>query len=281
MAIDVGRLGIWLGSNGRTDEEMVQTAGELDRLGYGAVWLGSANGDLRIVREMLAASERIVVVTGIVSIWTIPPAELAANYERVAAAHPDRFLLGIGSSHGALVGERYKRPYSALVDYLDGLDAAGVPVDHRIVAALGPKTLRLAGDRSLGAHPYLVTPDYTAAARQALGRAPLLATEQKVVLDTDRNRAREIARARVADPYLMLPNYIQNLRRAGFDEDDVAGRGSDRLIDALVPAGDETAIAKGIQAHFDAGADHVCMQVLTGDGALPIEQWRNLAGLVA
>lgn len=279
MTIDVGRLGIWLGSNGRTDEEMVHTARELDRLGYGAVWLGTANGDLRIVEQMLAASERIVVVTGIVSIWTISPAELAANYERVAAAYPDRFLLGIGSSHGALVGDRYKRPYSALVEYLDGLDQAGVPKERRVVAALGPKTLRLAGERSLGAHPYLVTPEYTAEAREILGAGPLLATEQKVVLDTDPDRARDIARGRVADPYLKLPNYIQNLRRAGFAEDDVAGRGSDRLIDALVPAGDEAAIAKGIQAHFDAGADHVCMQVLTGRAELPIPQWQALAGL--
>lgn len=281
MTIDVGRLGIWLGSNGRTDEEMVRTARELDQLGYGAVWLGSANGDLRIVREMLAASERIVVVTGIVSIWTIPPAELAANYGRVAVEYPDRFLVGIGSSHGALVGERYKRPYSALVDYLDGLDAAGVPIDRRIVAALGPKTLVLAGERSLGAHPYLVTPEYTAEAREILGSGPLLATEQKVVLDTDKERAREVARGRVADPYLKLPNYVQNLRRAGYGDDDVAGRGSDRLIDALVPMGDETAIAKGIQAHFDAGADHVCMQVVSGAPELPIAQWRALAGLAA
>jgi probable F420-dependent oxidoreductase len=260
---------------------MVHTARELDQLEYGAVWLGSANGDLRIVAKMLAATERIVVATGIVSIWTIPPAELAANYAEVAAAHPDRFLLGIGSSHGPLVGDRYKRPYSALVDYVDGLDEAGVPKDRRIVAALGPKTLRLAGERSLGAHPYLVTPEYTAEAREILGHGPLLATEQKVVLDTDVERARDIARARVADPYLKLPNYIQNLRRAGYSADDVAGRGSDRLIDALVPTGDETAIAQRIQAHLEAGADHVCMQVLSGDGGLPIEQWRALAGSVA
>jgi probable F420-dependent oxidoreductase len=281
MAIDVGRVGIWLRSYERTDEELVTTARELDQLGYGAVWLGGASGDLRIVADMLAASERIVVVTGIVSIWTIPPADLAVNYERVATAYPDRFLLGIGSSHGVLVGERYKRPYSALVDYLDGLDAAGVPVDRRIVAALGPKALTLAGERSLGAHPYLVTPEYTAEAREILGSGPLLANEQKVVLDPDKGRAREIARAAVADPYLTLPNYVRNLRRAGYTEEDLAGRGSDRLIDALVPTGDETAIAQGIQAHLEAGADHVCMQVLSGDGELPVAQWRALAGLVA
>lgn len=281
MAIDVGRVGIWLRSYERTDEELVTTARELDQLGYGAVWLGGASGDLRIVADMLAASERIVVVTGIVSIWTIPPADLAVNYERVATAYPDRFLLGIGSSHGVLVGERYKRPYSALVDYIDGLDAAGVPVDRRIVAALGPKALTLAGERSLGAHPYLVTPEYTAEAREILGSGPLLANEQKVVLDPDTGRAREIARAAVADPYLTLPNYVRNLRRAGYTEEDLAGRGSDRLIDALVPTGDETAIAQGIQAHLEAGADHVCMQVLSGDGELPVAQWRALAGLVA
>lgn len=281
MAIDVGRLGIWLRSYERSDDELVQSAGELDQLGYGAVWLGAADGDLRVVQKMLAASERIVVVTGIVSIWTIPPAELAANYERVAAAYPDRFLLGVGSSHGVLVGDRYKRPYSALVEYLDGLDEAGVPIDRRIVAALGPKALTLAGQRSLGAHPYLVTPEYTAEAREILGSGPLLANEQKVVLDTDAGRAREIARAAVADPYLKLPNYIQNLRRAGYTDDDLADRGSDRLIDALVPTGDETAIAQGIRAHLDAGADHVCMQVLSGDGSLPIAQWRALAGLLA
>jgi probable F420-dependent oxidoreductase len=277
MTVDVGRIGVWLRSSAATTGELVDVARELERLGYGAVWLGGANGDLRSAQAMLAATERITVATGIVSMWTIPAAQLAANHGRVTAAHPGRFLLGIGTSHGALVGDRYRRPYSALVSYLDELDAAGVPVAERVLAALGHKVLRLAGERSLGAHPYLVTPDYIAGAREVLGAGPLLATEQKVALAPDAAQARELGRPAVATPYLRLPNYLNNLRRSGFTDEDFADGGSDRLIDALVAGPDPAAVSARVQAHFDAGADHVCLQVVTADGSLPTAEWAELA----
>jgi len=277
MAIDVGRIGIWLRSYNRSEAELVRAARELDRLGYGAVWLGGANGSLRPAEAMLAATERIVVATGIVSVWSIPAAELAANRARVTAAYGGRFLLGLGASHEPMVGAAYRRPYSALVSYLDELDAAGVPKEERALAALGPKALRLAAERTLGAHPYLVTPDYTAEARTIIGAGPLLAVEQKVVLDTDVQRGRGIARKMVADPYLRLPNYTNNLRRGGFTDADLGDDGSDRLIDALVATGDTAVAADRVQAHLAAGADHVCVQAVTGDDELPVAQWEALA----
>jgi probable F420-dependent oxidoreductase len=278
MTIDVGRIGIWLRAYQRSEAELVTAAKELERLGYSAIWLGGAAGDLQAAEAMLAATDRIVVATGIVSIWNISAAELAANHARVSAAHPGRFLLGIGASHRAAVGERYQRPYGALVSYLDELDAAGVPENERALAALGPKVLRLSAERSLGAHPYLVTPDYIRTARETLGTGPLLATEQKVVLDQDPARARQTGRAAVANPYLRLPNYLNNLRRSGFDDADFADDGSDRLIDALVAGPDVESATARVRAHLDAGADHVCLQVVTADGALPLGEWETLAG---
>ncbi|HEX3812882.1 MAG TPA: LLM class F420-dependent oxidoreductase [Mycobacteriales bacterium] len=276
MTVDVGRIGVWLRSSAASGSELVGTARELERLGYGAIWLGGANGDLRSAQAMLDATQRITVATGIVSMWTIPAQELAINHARVTAAHPGRFLLGIGASHEALVGERYRRPYSALVSYLDELDAAGVPKSERVLAALGPKVLALAAERSRGAHPYLVTPDYTAGARQVLGSGPLMATEQKVALAGDVEQSRKLGRPAVA-PYLKMPNYLNNLRRDGFTDADFAHGGSDRLIDALVAGPDPAAVSARVQAHLDAGADHVCLQVVTADGSLPTAEWAKLA----
>ncbi len=280
MSVGIGRTGIWLRSRGHDEADLASAARELEQMGYGAVWLGGAEGDLRAAKAMLRATERIVVATGIVSIWTIPPAELAANHARLSDEHPNRFLLGIGASHEASVGARYHRPFSAMVDYLDALDAAQppVPTRERVLAALGPKMLSLSAERSLGAHPYLVTPEYTAQARATLGAGPLMATEQKVVLEADPRRARELAHAAVANPYLQAPNYLNNLRRGGFDDSDLAGTGSERLIDALVAFG-EAGTGERIKAHLNAGADHVCVQVVTGDSSLPIEQWAEVADI--
>ena len=198
---------------------------------------------------------------------------MAASYHRVTARYPDRFLLGLGVGHPEATGE-YRHPYETLVSYLDELDHLEVPAQARVLAALGPRVLVLSARRAAGAHPYLVTPEYTRQARQLLGAGPLLAPEQKVVLETDPERARAIGRPRVQNPYLSLSNYVSNLRRLGWTDADLAGGGSDALIDALVLHGDAEAIGRGITAHLDAGADHVAIQVLNPD---PLPALRALA----
>ncbi|MCP2166192.1 LLM class F420-dependent oxidoreductase [Goodfellowiella coeruleoviolacea] len=267
MAVDVGRVGVWATGphwGGSAGQEAVA---ELEELGYGAFWLGgSPSGDLRQVAELLAATKAMPVATGIVNVWQDAADVVAASYNRVVANHPNRFLLGIGAGHPQATAE-YTRPYDKLVNYLDTLDAADppVPADHRVLAALGPKVLHLASQRTAGAHPYLVNPEHTHRARTVLGPEPLLAPEQKVVLETDPDRARAIARAGVA-MYLALTNYTNNFRRLGYTDEDFADGGSDRLIDGLVAWGDEAAVLARISEHHQAGADHVAIQVLTEDG---------------
>jgi len=218
---------------------------------------------------MLAATDHLVVATGILNIWAWDPAALYAQAAALDGAYPGRFLLGLGVSHAPLVqqlGRDYQHPLAAMRDFLDGLDtAAGAgagPV--RVLAALGPKMVQLARDRAAGAHPYLVTPEHTADARQALGEAPLLAPEQAVVIDADRDAAHRIARQYLAT-YLQLPNYTSNLRHYGFQDEDLAAGGSDRLVDALVPSGAAATVARRVQEQLGAGADHVCVQPL-GEG---------------
>ncbi|MBB4906544.1 LLM class F420-dependent oxidoreductase [Actinophytocola algeriensis] len=236
---------------------------ELERLGYETVWLGgSPAADLTSVEPTLAASTSLNVATGIVNVWDGEPD--AAAYTRVTEAHPGRFTLGIGVGHPQAVGARYTKPYDKLVSYLDGLDEGGVPVSGRVLAALGPRVLRLAKDRTAGAHPYLTTPEHTAQAREILGEGPLLVPEQKVVLSTDPAEARAIARGVLA-MYLKLTNYTNAWLRLGFTEADLADGGSDRLVDALVAWGDADAIRERIAAHWDAGADQVALQVLNQD----------------
>ncbi|GAA4426633.1 LLM class F420-dependent oxidoreductase [Georgenia halophila] len=247
----------------------------VEQLGYGTIWVGgSPSGDLSVVDEMLDATERIAVATGIVNMWKTPAEEAAASFHRIEGHHPGRFLLGVGIGHPEATAE-YRSPYATMVDYLDRLDAADVPKDGRILAALGPRALALAAERTAGSLPYLVSAEYTREARRALGDA-LLATEHKVVLETDPATARDTARPTVARPYLGLKNYRSNLLRLGFTEEDMAGQGSDRLIDALVAHGDTAAVAAGLNAHLDAGADHVCAQVLPR-GTDPVPVLRELA----
>jgi probable F420-dependent oxidoreductase len=272
MTIDVGRYGIWQRAGLSPG-----FAAEAEALGYGAIWIGgSPPGDLALPESLLDATERIVIATGIVNMWGTPPAEAAASYHRIAAKHPGRFLLGVGIGHPEAVKE-YRSPYATMVDYLDQLDAADVPVAGRALAALGPKALRLAADRTAGAHPYLTTPEHTREARRIVGEGVLVAPEQKVVLDTDAGRARAIGRPAVDRPYLHLVNYRSNLLRLGWTEADLDGGGSDALVDALVAHGDAEAVAARLTAHLDAGADHVCAQVLTADGADPLPALRELA----
>ncbi|TLS47376.1 LLM class F420-dependent oxidoreductase [Streptomyces montanus] len=283
----VGRYGIW--SVGLRSEdpsqrgELAETAAELEQLGFGAVWLGGSTGVQHAV-PLIEATSRLTVATGIQSIWQYEAADTAARFAELESAHPGRFLLGLGVSHAKLT-DQYRRPYSSMVDYLDALDApgtAGVPAERRVLAALGPKMLKLSRDRAAGSHPYLVTPEHTAEAREILGEGPLLAPELKVVLETDPDRARSLARDSLA-MYLSLPNYTNSFLRFGFTEDDFADGGSDRLIDTLYAWGDDDRIRARIDAFYTAGADHVAFQVVTDQGpsALTRPEWRRLAGLLA
>jgi probable F420-dependent oxidoreductase len=291
MRLDLGTVGIWTVSQlwEAAGETLAEAASELEALGYGALWLGNASGDLRLAEALLAATRRLVVATGIVNVWTEPAAPTAAAYRRVTAAHPDRLLLGLGIGHAALVeartGQRYTRPLQRIEGYLDELDAQTPPVPHDrlVLASLGPRSLELAARRTAGTHPYLVTPEHTRFARGVMGPAALLAPEQKVLLETDPATARAVARQTVRF-YLQLPNYTNNLARLGFTAEDLEGEGSDRLVDALVAWGDVDSVVARVAEHLDAGADHVSVQVLTADGEggrpqeLPRQVWRTLAG---
>ena len=268
----MGGIGVWAGA-AALDGEL---AAELEQLGYGAIWIGgSPGGDLAIADELLAATRQISVATGIVNVWKDDAHSIAAAHRRLRAAYPDRFLLGIGIGHPEATAD-YRHPYRSLVDYLDVLDAADVPAGERALAALGPGVLRLAAERSAGAHPYLTTPEHTRSARELIGPAALLAPEQKVVLDSDPDRARALGRKTVTF-YLGLTNYVSNLRRLGFTEADVAGSGSDALVDALVAHGSVEAVAQRLRDHLAAGADHVAVQLLVPDGADPRPGYRALA----
>ncbi|MFB7503305.1 LLM class F420-dependent oxidoreductase [Streptomyces broussonetiae] len=280
----IGRYGIWTSLAPHADDqarlaELAEASAELEELGYGAVWLGGSTA-ARHAAPLLEATGTLTVGTSIQSIWQYDAEESAAAFAGVEAAHPGRFVLGLGVSHAKLA-DQYRRPYSALVAYLDALDAAGVPADRRVLAALGPRTLELSRDRAAGAVPYLVTAEHTAQAREILGDAPLLAPELKVVLEADPARARAIARKTLA-MYLALPNYTNNFLRLGFTEDDVTGGGSDRLVDAVFAWGDEAGVRNRIEAFHRAGADHVALQVITDAGrdALPRQEWRRLARLL-
>ena len=261
--ITLGPVGVW-----RHDPTSPELAAELEKLGYGALWLGNVSAeDLVEAEALLDATETLVVATGIVNIWKISADEAARSYHRIAAKHPDRFLLGVGAGHREAI-DRYAQPYQALVDYLDALDELGVPKERRALAALGPRVLKLSAERTAGAHPYLVNPAHTRLAREVMGEGPLLAPEQKVVLGTDRAAVRA-----AGDPtlvrYLGLVNYLSNLRRLGFDDEDFAGDGSDRLFDAVIVNGEADQVAAGLRAHLDAGADHVTLQVVADGDPLP------------
>jgi probable F420-dependent oxidoreductase len=256
---DLGRFGVWLAYRSLAPE----LAAQIESLGYGAAWVGgSPDAELEWVEPALAQTNSLQLATGIVNIWSAPAPVVAQSYKRIESAYPGRFLLGIGVGHREHT-EEYVKPYDALVGYLDELDSAMVPTSRRVLAALGPKILRLAAERSAGAHPYLTTPQHTAKAREEMGRSVFLAPEHKVVLTTDADEARRIGRETV-DHYLGLSNYVNNWLRLGFSEDDVRKPGSDRLIDSVVAYGTPGAIAQRLNEHLEAGADHVAIQVLGG-----------------
>ncbi|MBF9348487.1 LLM class F420-dependent oxidoreductase [Mycobacteroides chelonae] len=254
------KYGIWKG--GPVTPEQAKA---IEDLGYGSVWIGGVfTSDLAYVEPLLEATENLTVASGIVNIWTSPVDEIAASFNRIEAAYPGRFLLGVGAGHPEASAE-YRKPYDALVEYLDGLDAAGVPKQRRALAALGPKVLRLSADRTAGAHPYLTTPEHTREARQIIGPDALLIPEHKVVLSTDAQSAREIGR-RTVDFYLQLSNYVNNWKRLGFSDEDVTSPGSDAFIDAVVAHGTAEEIAARLHEHLDAGANQVLIQVLGDKG---------------
>jgi probable F420-dependent oxidoreductase len=264
---DLGRFGVFGG--GATPQQ----ATEIEALGYGALWVGgSPPAELDWVEPILNATSTLKVATGIVNIWTAPAAAVAQSFHRIDAAHPGRFLLGLGVGHPEAQAE-YRKPYDALTEYLDELDAQGVPAGRRVIAALGPRVLKLAARRSAGAHPYLTTPEHTAQARELIGPDAFLAPEHTVVLTDGSPGAADRARAtgrRMLDVYLNLNNYLNNWKRLGFTDSDVAKPGSDRLLDAVVAHGTAEAIAARLTEHLTAGADHVPIQVLTGtDNLVP------------
>jgi probable F420-dependent oxidoreductase len=256
---ELGRYGVWLPTRSITPE----LAARIESLGYGAAWIGgSPDADLSWVEPALAKTSSLQLATGIVNIWSSPAATVAESYHRIEKDFPGRFLLGIGVGHREHTQE-YRKPYDALVGYLDELDAASVPTSRRVLAALGPKVLALSAERSAGAHPYLTTPEHTAYARELVGGTVFLAPEHKVVLTTDADEARQLARQNIGF-YFDLSNYVNNWRRLGFTEDDVRKPGSDKLIDAVVAYGTLEAIAARLNEHLEAGADHVAIQVLGG-----------------
>jgi probable F420-dependent oxidoreductase len=286
MKLDLGPVGIWSRELRSHQDKgaIAAAAGELEDLGYSALFVPDVGGDVAgAVELLLGATRRAKVVTGILNIWLHPADEVARWRANVELLWPGRFGLGLGASHKpvteATLPGAYHRPLSKMGGYLDELDSAATPVPPagRLLAALGPRMLELARERSAGAHPYLVSPDQTRAARGILGPGLILAPEQAVVLEDDRAVALERARAFVSD-YLALPNYANNLRRSGFSDDDLADGGSDRLVDAVVVAGNEAMVAERVAAHRAAGADHVCIYVVGGPGDdLPLDAWRRLA----
>ncbi len=289
-SIELGPIGIWTAQlDYQPAAKAQEAAAALEQLGFGAIWFPEGVGREALTNAalLLGATSRIVIATGIANIYARDPVTMAAGQKTLAEAYPGRFLLGLGVSHIPLVeqirGHSYGKPVASMRAYLDGMDRApyrAVPPGVspiRVLAALGPQMLRLAAERAGGAHPYFVPPEHTARARQILGSDRLLAVEQAVVLETVPAKAREIARAHTSR-YLTLPNYVNNLRRLGFSDEDLVGSGSDRLVDAIVVWGDMNAVIDRIRAHQSAGADHVCVQVLPPDPqALPMPQWREVA----
>lgn len=272
---DLGRVGVWRSGTSTSLEPSL--AGEVERLGYGTLWIGgSPRADLALADQLLDESEHLIVSTGIVNIWTAPADEVAASFHRIERTHPGRFVLGIGIGHREAIGDRFEQPYAALVSYLDALDELGVPVHRRVIAALGTRTLRLSAERAAGTHPYLTTPVHTAFAREVVGPDALVAPEQRLVLGTDVAASRAAGRAFLSR-YMGLANYRRTLETHGFAASDLADGVTDAAVDALVPHGSPDVLAAAVQAHLDAGANHVCVQALPAS-VDPIPLFAGLAG---
>ena len=286
VALDLGPVGIWSAPvRFAPDGEGLKAAAELERLGFSAVWVpgGVDGGVLGTIDALLASTSTIKLGTGILNIWKHDPADVAAWWSGQSPQRQRRVILGLGVSHGPLIGDSYGHPLARMRSFLDGLQAAGMPFDRICLAALGPKMLELAAQRTAGAHPYLVSVRHTAFARGKLGPDALLVPEQGVVLERTAAKAREIARGFLSQ-YAQLPNYANNWLREGFTQQDL-GSLSDRLVDALIAWGDVSAIAARIEEHLAAGADQVCLQVISAGGMRAplsdhIGPWRELATLL-
>ncbi|GLW99865.1 LLM class F420-dependent oxidoreductase [Microtetraspora sp. NBRC 16547] len=285
----LGRVGVWHAALGRISAYSAREAvAEIEELGFGTLWFGEGSATKEALTNaaiLLCASRKITVGTGIANIWARDATAMASGSATLAEAFPGRFVLGIGVSHAPLVqarGHDYRRPVAAMTVYLKAMDQAGYDAPTpthpapRLLAALRPRMLELARDRADGAHPYFVPVEHTERARGLLGAGRILAPEQAVVLERDPDTARAHAREHM-EPYLALPNYANNLRTLGFDDGDLAGGGSDRLVDAIVAWGDVDAIRDRVKAHLEAGADHVAIQPLAPGGRLPLDHLRELA----
>lgn len=279
MTRRIAGVGVWSGGLRWGDPgEGLEAAAELEELGYSVLWIPDVGGDVfGAVERLMAATTTATVATGVLNLWKHSAQETTAAYARLTSDHGERFLVGIGVSHPSLI-QNYAKPLIATTRFLDALDSAPHPLTaaNRVLAALGPKMLELARARAAGAHPYNVTADHTVTAREALGPSSLLLPEQAVVLTTDRDHAHTVAREHLAH-YFAMPNYVNSFRRMGFTDEDFAAGGSDRLVDAIVAWGDAEGIRSRVREHFDAGADHVCIQVL-GEGYFPRQTWKELAG---
>ena len=281
LKAELGRVSLWSAELRFAGPEAgVAFAQEIEGLGFPAVWTpGGIDGKvLDDIGRLLPATKRITLCTGILNLWKIDAAEVGAWWRSHPPEHQARVLIGVGVSHAPNIGEAYKKPVEAMRAYVQSLLDEGLPRDRLCLAALGPRMLELSAELTAGAHPYLVSVEHTAEARRILGKEPLLAPELGVILESDPARARELGR-QALDNYLRLPNYLNSWRRLGFSEDDI--KGSDRLIDALFAWGDVDALVARVKAHLDAGADHVCLQAITGPMMSDLEKsrtiWREMA----
>lgn len=269
MKIELGKYGAWQ----RAPDVTPDGAAQIEALGYGALWIGgSPSGDLDQIESVLDATESMPVATGIVNMWRDDAATVATSYHRIQERHPNRFLLGVGISHPESISQ-YESPYETMVGYLGELVDAEVPEEHMILAALGPRALQLAADRTAGSHPYFTTPRHTRWARQLVGDAMVLAPEQTVVVSGDADQAQAIAR-NFAARYLSLVNYRNSLLREGWPQEDLENGGSADLLEEVVATGDVATVSAALEDHLAAGADHVCVQDIGPD---PIVGLRSLA----
>ncbi len=287
--MDIGKLGVWISLHGLDSTQLTDTAQRVESLGYGALWYPEALGyeSFALGSYLLGKTKTLVMATGIANIYARDAVTMKQGQHTLARLSGGRFLLGLGVSHIPMVegarGHSYGKPVATMRAYLDAMEKAAAlapeleEVPPTVLAALGPNMIKLAGERTAGAHPYLVTPEHTAQAREIMGPAPWICTEQKVLLVNDPGKARELAREAVFR-YMVLPNYRNNWLRLGFSEEELANGGSDRFLDAMVAWGDEAAIRKRIQQHWDAGANHVCIQPLHPEGG-PLPDLEALAAL--
>jgi probable F420-dependent oxidoreductase len=276
--MNIGKIGVWTSYRPFGVERAAEAAKLVEQLGYGAFWLGGSP-HASDVRPILEATSTLVAATGILNVWTSAAAETAAADAALREDFPGRFMLGIGIGHPEGTSD-YRRPLTTMRAFLDGLDASPTPppADGRCLAALGPKMLDLAAERTAGSHLYFVPVEHTRFARARLGADKLVAPELACVVDGEPARARAVARD-YARLYLGLRNYTQRLLDFGFSDDDLADGGSDRLIDTIIPHGSPEQIAEAVHAHLDAGADHVCLQPLGEDG-IPADSWTALANVL-